>query len=155
MATQSHLSAEEIRSNDDQNYYDSRQNQNSQTRNRHEKEGLSNQNLFWRNDTGRGRLSNPRHGSDFRRLSRTTSKTVWGGMMSKINEHYAFPDSTYSPQLGEVVDQQGLTKREYFAICAMQGLLANEYLGTVENIEECSVRHADRLIEALNLGEEE
>ncbi len=68
--------------------------------------------------------------------------------------NYAFPNSVYSPQLGEVIDQHGLTKREYFAICAMQGLLANEYLGTVENIEECSVNHADRLIRALNQSPE-
>ena len=47
--------------------------------------------------------------------------------------------------------QDGLTKREYFAVMAMQGWLANEYIGTKYDIiaQHC-VRMADALIEELN-----
>jgi len=45
----------------------------------------------------------------------------------------------------------GLTKREYFAAKAMQGWLANGYIGTKYDIiaQHC-VRMADALIEELN-----
>jgi hypothetical protein len=48
-------------------------------------------------------------------------------------------------------EQDGLTKREYFAAMAMQGWLANEYIGTKYDIiaQHC-VRMADALIEELN-----
>ncbi len=47
----------------------------------------------------------------------------------------------------------GLTKREYFAAMALQGLLANEYLSSTDRVEAHAVEHADRLIEALNKEE--
>ena len=48
----------------------------------------------------------------------------------------------------------GLTKREYFAAAAMQGLLASPVFGeksTRYEICEAALRCADSLIEALNL----
>lgn len=48
--------------------------------------------------------------------------------------------------------EEGLTKREYFAAMAMQGLLANEYLSSTDRLEKHAVEHADRLIKALNKG---
>jgi hypothetical protein len=48
---------------------------------------------------------------------------------------------------------KGLTKREYFAAMALQGMCANSSLTKIwthENIAEWSVQQADALIEALN-----
>lgn len=47
----------------------------------------------------------------------------------------------------------GLTKREYFAAMAMQGLLARNETGTVEQFTAIAVTAADALIEALNKEE--
>lgn len=54
-------------------------------------------------------------------------------------------------------DKSGLTKREYFAAKAMQGMISNfkevdpqEALEAPKNIAEWSVLFADRLIEQLN-----
>lgn len=49
--------------------------------------------------------------------------------------------------------KHGLTKREYFAAMAMQGLLAND-TGTFFSIFESSVNFADMLIEKLNSTED-
>lgn len=46
-------------------------------------------------------------------------------------------------------DEEGLTKREYFAVMAMQGLLARPQVG-MDDIPTAAVRYADALIEALN-----
>jgi hypothetical protein len=43
--------------------------------------------------------------------------------------------------------EEGLTKREYFAAMAMQGLLANPNISCVTSD---AVLYADKLIEALN-----
>ena len=47
----------------------------------------------------------------------------------------------------------GLTKREYFAAMAMQGLLAKS-TATKEMIAEMAVEHAEALINELNKGEQ-
>ena len=46
----------------------------------------------------------------------------------------------------------GLSKREYFAAMAMQGLLASmgDHCVTADKIAEFSVGHADNLLEALS-----
>jgi len=44
----------------------------------------------------------------------------------------------------------GLTKREYFAAAAMQGLCANESCAGFDEIALDAVKHADALIAALN-----
>ena len=47
----------------------------------------------------------------------------------------------------------GLTKREYFAACAMQGILASHQLIVVDNkdkLGEVCLQYADALIDALN-----
>lgn len=48
--------------------------------------------------------------------------------------------------------QDGLTKREYFAAAALQGLLAAEpdYSLSIEHIAVTAVGYADELIRALN-----
>lgn len=50
--------------------------------------------------------------------------------------------------------QPGLTKREYFAAMAMQGLLSNARLGDtcIKQYAKDAVLHADNLIEELNKG---
>ena len=45
---------------------------------------------------------------------------------------------------------KGLTKREYFAAMAMQGLLANRGAGDFEAVCHIAVYHADELIRQLN-----
>ena len=44
----------------------------------------------------------------------------------------------------------GLTKREYFAAMAMQGMLAEQWWTSPENLARCSTEAADALIKALN-----
>lgn len=48
------------------------------------------------------------------------------------------------------LDEWGMTKREFFAAMAMQGMLSNDYLSDTYQLEACAVEHADRLIRALN-----
>ncbi len=66
----------------------------------------------------------------------------------------AFP--IFSAQGCSDPDLRGLTKREYFAALAMQGLLASEVCGdfertrTAEQVAQHAVNQADMLIEALN-----
>lgn len=63
----------------------------------------------------------------------------------------AQPDRLSQHHDPEFVVQGGLTKREYFAALALQGLLANS-ANTVNSFEmdaENSVLAADKLIEAL------
>jgi hypothetical protein len=57
----------------------------------------------------------------------------------------------YSDAFGLAVQEKGLSKREYFAAMAMQGLLSTvpeSFNG--REIAEISVNMADALIEALN-----
>jgi hypothetical protein len=44
----------------------------------------------------------------------------------------------------------GLTKREYFAAKAMQGLMATDYVGTYEMFAERAVNMSDALIAELS-----
>ena len=64
----------------------------------------------------------------------------------------AFPrPASHSPEFGPTHPKLGLTKREYFAAMAMQGLLSTvpeSFNG--REIAEISVNMADALIEALN-----
>lgn len=46
--------------------------------------------------------------------------------------------------------QYGLTKREYFAAMAMQGIVSTDLADTYENFAKASVMMADALIEQLN-----
>jgi len=57
------------------------------------------------------------------------------------------PEGQFAPEY-----HTGLTKREYFAAMAMQGMLAsaNNTLFDYETIATHSVKHADALINALN-----
>ena len=49
------------------------------------------------------------------------------------------------------INQHGLTKREWFAAMALQGLLAGRISGATEaGYEQISVQMADKLIEELN-----
>lgn len=69
----------------------------------------------------------------------------------------AFPD----PNVRAVTDYKGLTKREWLAGMAMQGLLSNSYM-TEEGekrgfdraaVSEWAVKHADALLAALHKTE--
>ena len=58
-----------------------------------------------------------------------------------------------SPAFGHASQEfsyKGLTKREYFAGLAMQGLLAGNYKDLAGNISEYAVMYADSLIKELN-----
>ena len=52
--------------------------------------------------------------------------------------------------LTESAIDSGLTKREYFAALAMQGLLANPAVDMLEITAKKAVKTADYLIKALN-----
>ena len=55
----------------------------------------------------------------------------------------------YTDEYGIDAPQEGLTKREYFAAMAMQGLLANDS-GLITSKARDAVKAADALIEELN-----
>jgi hypothetical protein len=71
-------------------------------------------------------------------------------------------DSIHNSEQGV---QDGLTKREYFASKAMQGLLSNsewmreykgeKYLMETDILAEVSVKIADKLIKALNKNDKQ
>ena len=62
----------------------------------------------------------------------------------------AFAKAAFANEYGIDAPQEGLTKREYFAAMAMQGLLANYGSSySVQNTME-AVYMADALIEELN-----
>lgn len=65
-----------------------------------------------------------------------------------INQKTIYSESEYSSRT-EVVSC-GLTKREYFAAMAMQGILSNPFKMTSDKIVSDSVECADALIEELN-----
>jgi hypothetical protein len=68
--------------------------------------------------------------------------------MTNGNES-AFPEVQTEPQFNR--HSYGLTKREYFAAMAMQGILAGRLMPTPQEIVcQGAVEHADELIEALN-----
>ena len=55
----------------------------------------------------------------------------------------------YTDEYGIDAPQEGLTKREYFAAMAMQGLLANDS-GLITSKARDAVKAAEALIEILN-----
>jgi acetolactate synthase regulatory subunit len=65
-----------------------------------------------------------------------------------------YPNAGAYPANNNETTDEGLTKREYFAAMAMQGLLSCDakYGGKEDHIKltRDSVRHADLLINALN-----
>lgn len=65
-------------------------------------------------------------------------------------KHVTHPNAQAFPH----EDPGGLTKREYLAALAMQGLLANEIQGFRTTADD-AVRAADCLIDSLNRSEEE
>ena len=58
---------------------------------------------------------------------------------------YAFPLTD-----GETFANDGLTKREYFAGLAMQGLLVNNSSAPYKLVSEWSIAQADELLKQLN-----
>lgn len=70
----------------------------------------------------------------------------------------AFPSMDMNQHMG--IDRlelryEGLTKREYFAAMALQGILSSREIQLAiisdrETYEGCAVEHADRLIKELN-----
>lgn len=60
------------------------------------------------------------------------------------------------PQDSVYEENYGLTKREYFAAMALQGLMANRTpdIDLCTSVADFAVYHADALIEALNKKEE-
>lgn len=68
---------------------------------------------------------------------------------NKRLEMYAFP-SKQMALIGNIemeVSTQGLTKREYFAAIAMQGVI--QHYSTPETVAQISVQMADALLKAL------
>ena len=71
-------------------------------------------------------------------------------MMQQVGEN-EFRASKPSDQKEWNIPTEGLTKREYFAGLAMQGILANSSLNNLkeETVAEISVLCADKLLENL------
>ena len=61
----------------------------------------------------------------------------------------AFQDSYENKENGEVEAHNGLTKREYFAAMAMQGLCASQGWSSIEGTITQSIRIADELLKQL------
>ncbi len=71
--------------------------------------------------------------------------------MTTVHDHQAFPAFNNHGEC--LTSTDGLTKREYFAALAMQGLLATESEpgnAYPRDIADMAVRRADALIAALN-----
>lgn len=89
------------------------------------------------------------------------SDTPKEGAMTEPNEASpVFPDMAFPivvPAPGFQHYEMGLTKREYFAACALQGVLTKEEARntgvTYSEFALDAVRFADALIKALNNGE--
>jgi hypothetical protein len=71
--------------------------------------------------------------------------------------HVTRPDDSLVPSRSrdgdyDIIHTPGLTKREYFAAMAMQGLLANPIAPETEYEDNMlfAVQHADALIDQLN-----
>jgi len=68
-------------------------------------------------------------------------------------ESQAFPGEPYqNPQDGYIYYSKGLTKREYFAAMAMQGILSGDgsKAWTRDELAEIAVNRADALLKALD-----
>lgn len=82
----------------------------------------------------------------------TTRTTLLGPAEPLPNgEQQAFPSVDFGPPNGGV--SPGLTKREYFAGLALQGLLASGQGGNERNLAKKAFRYADELLLA-ELGDE-
>lgn len=71
--------------------------------------------------------------------------------MSTTKNDSAYPEIQMAA--GQIFHQPGLTKREYFAAMAMQGIIANNHHGPDEYVKQAAreaVQYADALIEQLN-----
>lgn len=75
--------------------------------------------------------------------------------MTQPNDPAFSKAAFYHPEGGIDGPQEGLTKREYFAAMAMQGMLANSAEGNTEwdynTIAKHSCIAADALVEQLNI----
>lgn len=60
----------------------------------------------------------------------------------------AHPTVSLNVKSGNVENFDGLTKREYFAAMAMQGMLANSFWGE-QDVAEQAIRYADELLKQL------
>ena len=73
-----------------------------------------------------------------------------------MSNNKTYPNESAFPELQEVPQfnshSYGLTKREYFATMAMQGILSSDINSnlSIGTVTEYAVRQADSLIKALN-----
>lgn len=67
----------------------------------------------------------------------------------KTKDGDAAHPSTIRVRTGELINQQGLTKREYFASMAFQGLVTDVNM-SIGDAASYAVNSADALIKALN-----
>ncbi len=65
------------------------------------------------------------------------------------NDPISATQEYHSKNFGVVLAKTGLTKREYFAAMAMQGMIASGKIN-IDHIPNLSVFYSDALIEALN-----
>jgi len=66
------------------------------------------------------------------------------------SEQPAFP-VTWQDREGATVTEPGLTKREYFAGLALEGLLASDFeFNSVSHCVETAIRHSDELLKQLS-----
>ena len=67
--------------------------------------------------------------------------------MATSSHNPAFPTSP----IGSVPGREGMTKREYFAAAALQGILANSsQLASADHTASLAIEYADKLLEKLN-----
>ena len=68
----------------------------------------------------------------------------------KTNPNEPISVITKHEEFAEILNTNGLTKREYFAAMALQGLLANGYRSFSIKASIFAIEQADELIKALN-----
>lgn len=72
-------------------------------------------------------------------------------MITRPNDPINIKDGAYRDEFNNMNPGTGLTKREYFAAFALQGILANaNAIAELEYWSKFAVKYADALVEELN-----
>lgn len=79
---------------------------------------------------------------------KNANKPINPVMMQQVGEN-EFRASKDNDPIEWRFPTEGLTKREYFAGLAMQGILASGFQTTTGKIIESAIEHADELLKAL------
>ena len=81
-------------------------------------------------------------------MSNVNAKTTRHDVRTTTNAEDSINSVCFQFSNGEIFSTRGLTKREYFAAMAMQGVLASEF--EYDDVAKAALNFADNLIKELN-----